>query len=72
MRIHNGHSALDTHPLALLNATRRLVRGQQDRLPRDEAALDRLPRKGLSASFPGMLVGLARFDALVRRRVLKR
>lgn len=72
VRIHNGHSALDTHPLALLNATRRLVRGQQDRLPRDEAALDRLPRKGLSASFPGMLVGLARFDALVRRRVLKR
>ncbi|MDQ1124327.1 alpha/beta fold hydrolase [Microbacterium trichothecenolyticum] len=72
VHIHNGHSALDTHPMALLNAVRRLVRGQQDRLCAEEAALDRLPRKGLSATFPRVLVHLARLDALLRRRVLRR
>lgn len=72
VRIRNGHSALDTHPLALLNAIRRLVRGQQARLPADESALDRLPRKGLSASFPGLLLHVAHLDALLRRRVLPR
>jgi pimeloyl-ACP methyl ester carboxylesterase len=72
VRIHNGHSALDTHPMALLNAVRRLVRGQQDRLPGDEAALDRLPRKGVSASFPALLLHIAHLDALLRSRVLHR
>ncbi|WZH38617.1 MAG: alpha/beta fold hydrolase [Microbacterium enclense] len=72
VRIHNGHSALDTHPMALLNAVRRLVRGQQDRLPGDEAALNRLPRKGLSASFPALLLHIAHLDALLRSRVLHR
>ena len=72
VRIHNGHSALDTHPMALLNAIRRLVRGQQDRLPDDEPALDRLPRKGLSAAFPDLLLHIAHLDALLRRRVLHR
>lgn len=72
VRIRNGHSALDTHPMALLNATRRLVRGQQSLLPGDEAALDGLPRPGLSAAFPGLLVHVARLDALLRRRVLHR
>ncbi|MEV7757160.1 alpha/beta fold hydrolase [Microbacterium sp. NPDC089180] len=72
VRLHNGHSALDTHPMALLNAIRRLVRGQQAALPGDEPALDRLPRTGVSASFPSLLVQIARLDALVRRRVLRR
>jgi len=72
VRIRNGHSALDTHPMALLNAVRRLVRGQQDLLPGDEAALDRLPRKGLSASFPALLLHIAHLDALLRRRVRRR
>ncbi|KTS12525.1 alpha/beta fold hydrolase [Microbacterium testaceum] len=72
VRIHNGHSALDTHPMALLNAVRRLVRGQQDRLPAHEPALDRLPRKGLSASFPALLLHVAHLDALLRKRVLHR
>lgn len=72
VRLRNGHSALDTHPMALLNATRRLVRGQQALLPGDEAALDRLPRAGLSASFPGLLQRSARLDAVLRRRVLPR
>lgn len=68
VRLHNGHSALETHPLALLNATRRLVRGQQHRLPGDEAALDRLPRKGPAARFPQLLHALARLDTLLRAR----
>lgn len=72
VRIRNGHSAVDTHPMALLNATRRLVRGQQALLPGDEAALDRLPRKGLSAAFPALLLRVAHLDALLRRRVLPR
>lgn len=72
VRLRNGHSALDTHPMALLNATRRLVRGEQDRLPGDEPALERLRRTGLSASFPRLLVHIARLDALLRRRVLRR
>lgn len=72
VRLHNGHSALDTHPMALLNAIRRLVRGQQAALPGDEPALDRLPRTGVSASFPALLVHIARLDALVRKRVLRR
>lgn len=58
--------------MALLNAVRRLVRGQQDRLPADEDALDRLPRKGLSASFPALLLHIAHLDALLRQRVLHR
>lgn len=69
VRIRNGHSALDTHPMALLNATRMLVRGRQARLPGAAAALDRLPRKGVSASLPGLLWRAARLDTLLRRRV---
>jgi pimeloyl-ACP methyl ester carboxylesterase len=68
VRLHNGHSALDTHPMALLNALRRLVRGQQYRLPGEEAALDRLPRTGVSASFPRLLRPLAHLDALLHTR----
>ncbi len=64
VRIRNGHSALDTHPLALLNATRRLVRGQAHLLPGDEPALERLPRRGLSARLPAAIRALARLDAV--------
>lgn len=60
VRIENGHSALDTHPIAFLNAVRRLVRGQQDRLPAEASALDRLPKRGISARFPALLSALAR------------
>lgn len=68
VRLRNGHSALETHPLALLNATRRLVRGQQHRLPGEEEALDRLPRKGPAARFPQLLRVLAHTDTLLRAR----
>lgn len=66
VRIRNGHSALDTHPVALLNATRRLVRGQHDRLPAERDHLDRLPRRGLSARLPHVLETMERVSALVR------
>ncbi|MGC0369454.1 alpha/beta fold hydrolase [Microbacterium sp. SLBN-111] len=69
VRLHNGHSALDTHPMALLNATRRLVRGEQDRLPADEPALDRLRRTGVSARFPRVLQALSQADTALRPRL---
>lgn len=65
--IHNGHSALDTHPAALLNATRRLVTGQHRRLVEEAGALDRLPRVGISARAPQLLRALARVDELTAR-----
>lgn len=55
IEIENGHSALDTHPVALLNVIRRLVNGQQHELPGDVPALDRLPKRGVSASLPRYL-----------------
>lgn len=66
VRIHNGHSALDTHPMALLNAARRLVRGEQHRLPAEESALDRVRRTGVSARFPQLLSALAHVDTVLR------
>ena len=68
VRLRNGHSALDTQPMALLNATRRLVRGQHHRLPAEEPALDRLRRTGVSARFPPLLQALAHADTVVRPR----
>ncbi len=65
VRIENGHSALDTHPVAFLNAARRLVRGQQDRLPAEASALDRLPKRGLSARVPALLAASVRLASLV-------
>lgn len=53
--IDNGHSALETHPVALVRAVDRLVSGQQHRLPQESAALNRLPRRGLAARFPALL-----------------
>ncbi|MBP1326605.1 pimeloyl-ACP methyl ester carboxylesterase [Leucobacter exalbidus] len=55
VEIDNGHSALDTHPVALLNAIRRLVNGQQEQLPADTVALNQLPKRGISARFPALL-----------------
>ncbi|MGM7679634.1 alpha/beta fold hydrolase [Microbacterium sp. A94] len=56
--IENGHSALDTHPVALLNALDWLVRGKQNGLPGIVAQLDRLPRKGIAARAPGVLAAV--------------
>lgn len=53
--LENGHSALDTHPAALLNVIERLITGRQNELPGLARQLDRLPRKGLAARAPQLL-----------------
>jgi proline iminopeptidase len=47
VHIDNGHSALDTHPAALLNAMRYLAAGAAPGLASLGPQLDRLPRVGL-------------------------
>lgn len=58
--INNGHSALDTHPIAMLNAIRGLALGYYDQLPGMAAKLDRLPRRGVSARLPSALMASLR------------
>ena len=57
-RIENGHSALDTHPAALMRALDHLVTGRHAALPGQGEALSALPRRGVSARFPTLLEGL--------------
>nr|WP_241736387.1 alpha/beta hydrolase [Dietzia sp. CW19] len=59
-RIENGHSALDTHPAALIRALEYLTTGRFDALPGQVDALNVLPRRGVSARFPTLLSGLVR------------
>ena len=68
VHLDNGHSALDTHPMALLNAIRSLVTGRHDELPRLASALDRLPRRGLAARLPALLAALLRIERIVGPR----
>ncbi|MEI3868169.1 alpha/beta hydrolase [Microbacterium sp. CCNWLW134] len=65
--LENGHSALDTHPVALLNAVRRLVRGMQHRLPDESGVLERLPRRGAGARLPALLQAMSRAEGLLGR-----
>ncbi|TQK20784.1 pimeloyl-ACP methyl ester carboxylesterase [Microbacterium sp. SLBN-154] len=65
--LENGHSALDTHPVALLNAVRRLVRGMQHRLPDESGVLERLPRRGAGARLPALLEAMSRAEGLLGR-----
>ena len=58
--IENGHSALDTHPAALLNAMRQLANGTPHRLPALAARLNRLPRPGLAGIIPRALRAMIR------------
>lgn len=60
--LENGHSALDTHPAALLNAIRRLVHGQHASLAGLGPRLDQLPKCGLSARLPAYLGALLRVE----------
>ena len=70
VEIENGHSALDTHPMALLRVMRELAAGRQRRLPGLGPELDRLPRAGLAARLPALLVaGLRLEDALTGSRL---
>ncbi len=72
VHLDNGHSALDTHPMALLNAIRCLVTGRQDELPRLASALDRLPHRGLSARLPALLAALLRIERIAGPRGSRR
>ncbi len=66
VEIENGHSALESHPLALLHALDRLSLGEQHRLPGEAAIMDRLPRRGLVAGLPRLLTTSARWEAALR------
>lgn len=68
MSIDKGHSALDTHPVAVLNALKWLIEGRQDELPAAAARLDRLPLKGTAARFPLLLQAGLRVGQQRRRK----
>lgn len=63
--IDNGHSALDTHPIAFLNAVRKLVQGEHGALPQLAQRFDELPRRGASVAFACALTAAARFEQIV-------
>lgn len=65
--IDNGHSALESHPAALLNTIRALVSGQKELLPAMGAALDALPRFGAAAQLPGWLKRTVAAEQALRR-----
>lgn len=62
--ITNGHSALDTFPLAFAKATKLLVSGQSERLLEVSAQLDNLPRGGDAAKLTTALRLLARREGV--------
>ncbi|MGO3886578.1 MAG: alpha/beta fold hydrolase [Mycetocola sp.] len=68
VRIINGHSALDTHPAAFLNAVRHLVRGSQERLPGLASRLDALPRRGIASRFARVLGVTSRIEQALTAR----
>ena len=66
VEIENGHSALESHPLALLHALQRLSSGEQQRLPAESAMMSALPRRGLVAGLPRLLTAGTRWEAALR------
>jgi pimeloyl-ACP methyl ester carboxylesterase len=66
VEIENGHSALESHPLALLHALERLAHGEQERLPAERDLMNALPRRGLVAGLPRLLHAGARWEAALR------
>lgn len=65
--IDNGHSALDTHPLALLEVIGALVSGAHRELPGEAARLNQLPRRGLTARLAGLCAAALRWERALRR-----
>lgn len=65
--IDNGHSALESHPQALLHATSRLVDGTAHLLPSEAEQMNRMPRRGLTARLPALLAAGLRLDAALHR-----
>jgi len=66
VEIENGHSALESHPRALLHALQRLSSGEQGRLPAESAMMNALPRRGLVARLPRLLTAGTRWEAALR------
>ena len=66
VEIDNGHSALESHPLALLHALQRLSLGEQRRLPAESGMMNALPRRGLVAGLPRLLTTGTRWEAALR------
>ncbi|MDX2355447.1 alpha/beta hydrolase [Dietzia sp. PP-33] len=64
-RLENGHSALDTHPAALLSAIAHLTTGRHESLPGRAGDLNSLPRRGASARVPGLLALLLRAERML-------
>lgn len=46
IKLENGHSAMDTHPLAFVKSLKMLVAGEPRKLTRYESQLNDLPRRG--------------------------
>lgn len=65
LTIENGHSALDTHPIAFLNAVRKLMRGEHHALAQLAQRFDELPRRGASVALSSALTAAARFEQIV-------
>ena len=60
VRIENGHSALETHPEALLAVAGSLAAGTHAQLEQQAAELNRLPRRGFAARSPALLAAMVR------------
>lgn len=60
VHLRNGHSVLDSHPVAFVKALKLLVAGQSRRLPGLEEELNGLPRRGLTDGFVRAVEFLAR------------
>ena len=67
VQIDNGHSALESHPSAVLHAMRRLATGTQATLPAEAARIDRLRRRGLAAQLPAVLSAAMRVQRMLGR-----
>lgn len=62
VELDNGHSCLESHPLAVLHALERLVNGQHRRLVEETQHINRLPRRGVAARLPQLMATTLRLD----------
>lgn len=63
----NGHSALESHPLALLQVITWLRADTARKAAVGAGVLEGLPRRGIAAQLPTLISGLLRVDALLGR-----
>lgn len=55
VELDNGHSALETHPLAALHVLDRVLDGRLHELGSEARLLDQLPRRGAAARLPALV-----------------